>query len=459
MISVARRIAYQVLHDVERAGAYPNVALQNALRKQPMYGDDKALCTRIVYGTLQRRLSLDALLSPVTARPLTELDGRVLTILRMTVYQLGFLDRIPSYAALNEAVELCKGALPKAAGFVNGVLRAFVRDTRSAQNKLDAALSGLESWDEAQSVRYSYPLWLVALWRESYGETRAIAMLAAGNEPASLSVRVNRLKADRAELLAQLDEQVGVGVAEASRVSPDGIRFRVGFDVEQWTAYQAGMVSVQDEAAMLVAPLLQVEPAARVLDLCAAPGTKTTHIAELQADEGSIEAIDIHAHKVRLIVTACSRLGLQSIQTRAVDARRLVGQPDFHASFDAVLLDAPCSGLGVLRHRPDIRWRRTPTDVAQLVVLQAELLDAAMMLVRPGGSLVYSTCTLVPQENEAQVQRVLGNGDGDWVVEDVADSVPNDVYQGADKTPFGLTITPERFDTDGFFMTRLRRVR
>lgn len=457
MISAARQWAYDILARVATEGSYANVSLQEALRKGALSDRDRALCTTIVYGTLQRQRSLDLMLQGYASRRLDTLDARVLVNLRMTAYQVLYLDKIPAYAALNDAVELCKRVQPKAAGLVNAVIRALLRDGRPVQERLRVLTNGLKDWAEARAIEFSYPTWLVRRWAASFGRDRTLRLLAACNEAPDLSVRVNPLRASRDDVLADIDRRYGP-IAKPSLLYAQGIRFTKGLDVSQWDAYLDGHVTVQDEGAMVVAPLLRPDRQARILDLCAAPGGKTTHIAELQGDAGSVVACDLHANKLHLVAVAADRLDLHSIRTEAGDARLLPERAGWRESFDAVLLDAPCSGFGVLRHRPEIRWQRTEQDVRQLAALQAELLASAVRLVRPGGVIVYSTCTLLADENDAVVSTVAGDTLSRVVMDEMTGELPA-VLAGIERPdPAQLLLTPDLFGTDGFYMARLRKL-
>lgn len=449
-----RGIAFAVLQQVLINQAYTNLALQQALRDSRLDGRDRALATEIVYGTVQRQITVDALMSPYIKRPIRDLDGASLTILRMTVYQLAFLDKIPHYAALNEAVELAKRAVPRAAGFVNGVLRAYLRNPQTTEERIASLERKAKRFADRASLRYGYPVWIVERFEHVYGRDRTLRILSAGNEPSALSVRVNRLRASRQEVARELAEAIPESDVHESPLSPVGLRLRSGTDVDRLAAFQGGRITVQDEGAMLIAPLLTPSRGERILDMCAAPGTKTTHIAELQGDAGSILACDIHVHKLKLIRQARDRLGLTSIETRLSDARMLSEAVELAGTFDAVLLDAPCSGLGVLRHRPDIRFRRRPRDLAKLADLQRELLVTAVGLVRPGGRIVYSTCTIVPEENETLVANVIEQLGGAIAWDDIRGQLPESLRDLA-ADGHGLTLTPELYDTDGFYMARL----
>ncbi|MBX5435912.1 MAG: 16S rRNA (cytosine(967)-C(5))-methyltransferase RsmB [Alicyclobacillaceae bacterium] len=451
----ARDIAFEVLYRWETEGAFVNLALRQALSRHHLDERDRALCAELVYGCVQRRRSLDALLSEVCHRPLGDLDLGVLTILRMAVFQLAFLAKIPPYAALNEAVRLCKQRAPQAAGFVNAALRAYLRRPEPAGERLRRLAERAPSWADAMGLVHSYPTWLVERWERCFGRSRTVAMLQACNEPGHLSLRVNVLRSDRQRVLEAIQSRCGPDAAVPSVLSPVGIRLLRGIDVSHWDLYRRGEVSVQDEGAMLVAPLLLPASHRVLLDMCAAPGGKAAHLAELQGDTGVIDACDVHPHKLELMIKAFRRLGLHSIRAKVADARRLVDDPANLGRYHAVLLDAPCSGFGVLRRRPDIRWRRHPGEIEQLGQLQAQLLAAAVHLVRPGGIVVYSTCTLWPEENDERIRELLDACAGLVRVDDIRAQLPDALRDDAGAG--GLWLTPERFGTDGFFMVRLRK--
>lgn len=448
----ARNCAFSVLVDVVRDKAYANLSLQQTFRKHQLDVRDKGLCSEIVYGTLQRQRTLDALLGQVCNKSLSDLELEILTILRMSLYQLEFLDKVPVYAVLNEAVELTKRHQRRASGFVNGVLRGYLRDKRTWQEKL--SLVPTQSEADKIGLELSYPTWIVERLINAYGKERTVAILSQSNRKSHLTLRVNTVQTNREEIMQELGQQ-GL-TATASDLSPVGVRLNNGVDVDNWDLFQDGKVTIQDEGAMLIAPLtISSEADTKVLDMCAAPGTKTTHLAELMRGKGTVLAADLHPHKVKLIQQGAARLNLTNIQTMAVDARLLPQLPGHKEAYDAVLLDAPCSGFGVMRHRPDIRWRRQESDVAQLATLQVQLLEAAVQLVKPGGVIVYATCTLLPQENEQVVEAVVEKLNGLISVEPLAEALSG-VAVPPGTTP-GFTLTPDLFDTDGFYMCRLKK--
>ncbi|MGZ4031479.1 MAG: 16S rRNA (cytosine(967)-C(5))-methyltransferase RsmB [Tumebacillaceae bacterium] len=444
-VVTARDLALDVLLAVETQGAYSNLALTNALRKVRMDGRDIGLATELVYGTIGRMNTLDYYLTPLLKTPLDRLDAWVRNLLRMTVYQLYYLERVPAFAAINEAVEIAKRRSKGASGFVNGVLRSVLR------NKETAKLPDRDKqWVRHVAMLYSHPEWLVKLWEKTYGREMTEALCAANNERPVLTLRVNSYRITRDELLAELAEQ-GIG-AHPSEVSPFGVLLEEGLDITQLPAFKDGLCTVQDESSMLVAQALAPEPGMRVLDCCAAPGGKTTHLAELMNDRGEVVAVDIHDHKVELIENIASRLGLSSIRTMAGDIRDVVEDA---GTFDCVLLDAPCSGLGVIRRKPDLKWNKLPGDITEITAIQRELLDTVASHVRPGGVLVYSTCTVIPEENELMVRDFLARHP-EFAGESLAPYLPDTVMQSGEDDYF-IQLFPQQFNSDGFFIARLRR--
>ncbi|RIV28246.1 16S rRNA (cytosine(967)-C(5))-methyltransferase RsmB [Alicyclobacillaceae bacterium I2511] len=456
MIGIARQIALMVLLDMEQRGRYINQALRQRLKGVSLDERDKALVTEIAYGTLQRRRSLDTALSTASRRPILELDPVVLTILRMTAFQIYFLDRVPAYAAVDDGVELCKKHAPRAAGFVNGVLRSLLRNTSDIIPQLLEWTAKLP-WVRAMGVRHSYPDWIVEHLEREFGRPRTERMLIACNEPPFLSLRVNARQSTPEQFL-QAQTSTFRSQAIISKVSPHNLRLVHGLDVETWPSYIRGEVSVQDETSALVVPLLHPQPGQRLLDMCAGVGTKTTQLAELAGATSRVDACDIYEYKLDQLEQNSRRLHLDTVHTMLGDARSLPHHLNYLQAYDGVLLDAPCSGLGVMRRRPDIRWRRQWQDVESLSQLQRELLTAALQLVKPGGNLVYATCTLLPEENQQVVKSVLQEYGQDWLVDNLVDDDLPAVFRNLASPGLpGWLVTPEQHGTDGFYMVRLRR--
>jgi 16S rRNA (cytosine967-C5)-methyltransferase len=396
MIAPARRAAFDVLRAVNGGRA----DLPHALARARATLDDerdRALAGEIATGTLRWQAAFDHVVEQFTGRPIAKLDPEVLDVLRLTMFQLLHLDRVPASAAVNDAVDLARKAGKKsAAPLVNAVLRRVSRE----RNRLPLPSEGLDYLN----ITLSHPRWLAARWLERHGFEAAEAWMQFDNAPAALTLRVNTVRAPREEVAATLAD--GGVVTEPTRFAPDGLVVRSGNPLlhRPLSVVEAGLAVVQDEASQLVAVFADPQRGARVLDLCASPGGKTTAMAAAMGDRGAIVACDVRARRVDLLATTVRRSGATSVRLVRADAARALpfGQP-----FDLVLLDAPCSGLGTLRRDPDIRWRRTETDLPLLADAQLAMLERAAAATEPGGRLVYSTCSSEPEENEEVVRRFL----------------------------------------------------
>jgi len=443
-----RRLASEILLKVDIQKAYADILLDQRIRIQRLQERDRALLTELVYGTLRWRGAIDAQLNRHLRRPLAETDPFIRNLLRVTLYQLLFLDKIPDYAAVNEAVQLAKKhGGGKVAGFVNGALRNFLR-----RNNETATPQATDDSIAVLAVKYSHPEWLVKKWLEYFGLEGAKELMRANNERSPLVLRVNTLKSDRRALLDLL-ERNGV-TAVATQWSPEGVWVQSGSAVDGLPGFHQGLFQVQGEASQLVAYLLASQPEERVLDACAAPGGKTTHIAELMNDAGEVTALDISARGIEKIRDNAARLGLTSVRALRSDASR-----DFPGSFlghfDRVLVDAPCSGLGTLRSHPEIKWHRNPSDIERLGRLQEKILDRVVPCLRPGGVLVYSTCTLTRDENEQVVESFL-KAHREFELENAAGYLPEQAKSMVQGSYF--LALPHRHNTDGFFAARMRKV-
>jgi len=446
-----RLVAIRVVERVQRAGAYADLALHHALVQSRMPAADRALATELVYGTLRWRGRLDFLLAKALERDLAKLEPFVVAALRVGAYQLCFSDRIPSSAAVDEAVRCVRAlGIERATGLVNAVLRRLARDGASF------ALPTLAEDPLGHLVHAcSLPEWLAQRWLAAYGPDEAAALATAMNEAAPVTVRVNRTKTTRDALLPALRERFPEAVA--CRRAPDGIVLGRRGDVGHDPAFLAGLISPQDEASQLVVHWLDPRPGERILDLCAAPGTKTAAIAERLAGEGQVVAVDRHERRLGLVGRGIRRLYLGGVATALRDgtqppAELLTGA----RPFDRILVDAPCSGLGALRRNPDARWRLRPEDFAELAKVQRALLESAATVLAPGGSLVYSTCTVAPEENEAVIRGFMATR-ASWRVA-TRDEAPAELRDRIGDDGF-LRLLPHRDDTDGFFAARLVRNR
>lgn len=449
----ARDVALGVLVQVDKEHSYSNLQLNQALQEANLARVDSGLATELVYGTIQRLNTIDGVLEKKVQRGFSKLKPWLRCLLRMTVYQLHYLDRIPAHAAINEAVTIAKHRGGQSlGGFVNGVLRSIMREPELWEISADADGVSRIVWE------HSHPAWLVWNWVNAYGEAETAAMCAANNRPPHSSVRVNSLRTTRDQLLADMKAE-GLHV-RPSALSKDGIIAEGAGNLAYSRWYQNGELSVQDESSMLVVEELQPQAGARVLDCCAAPGGKTTHIAERMGNKGEVLANDVHVHKVELIAVQAERLGLTSVTTMNADALTIARQLP-SGCFDVVLLDAPCTGFGVIRRKPDIKWTKRPEDVASIASLQAELLEQAAQLVRPGGRLVYSTCTVEYTENEGVVRGFLAHAaQNGWELDETWKStLPKDLLAAALKrSSLGMIqVLPHDADSDGFFIACLKK--
>lgn len=448
--TTSRSLALQVLTAVEQEGAYSNLLLGGALQKSGLSGPDAGLATELVYGTIQRLNTIDFLLEPFVTKGMAKLAPWVRNLLRLSFYQLYYLDRIPPHAVVNEAVNLAKKRGHQGiSGMVNGVLRNVLR--RKEELKLPEGLSSVQRI----ALEHSHPEWLVARWLEQYGEPTTEAICRANNEPPSISIRVNRAKTSRDDMLRLLKEQ-GLS-AVPSKLAQDGIIVEGGGNMALTPWYREGLISVQDESSMLVAEALNPEAGMSVLDCCAAPGGKTCHIAEMMQGSGRVMANDIHPHKAKLVEDQANRLGLTNIDISTADASKL-GERLEQNSFDRILLDAPCSGLGVIRRKPDLKWAKTAGDIAEIAGIQRTLLDTAGDLLKPGGLLVYSTCTIEPRENVEMVSDFLSRHPEFEVATDKPPGWETEPLVAAStRGSIGLQILPQDAHSDGFYIARLRK--
>jgi len=450
----ARLVALEVLVKVEQSGAYSNLQLNKQLQEANLSRPDANLATELVYGTISRKLTIDYWLEKYVAKGLKKLQPWVHQLLRLSVYQLQWLDRIPSHAVVNEAVNIAKRKGHQGiSSMVNGVLRSMIRQ----KDQLTLEHVELGNPVETLSVRYSFPAWIISRLLEQYSFETTEQILASSNESPNSSIRVNTMKTSVAEVMEELAGQEIE--AKPSEIAQSGIQLFKAGHVAALPGFIEGKWSLQDESSMLVAEVLAPRPGMKVLDACAAPGGKSMHIGELMRGEGQLISNDLHEHKMRLIQEQAERLGLKHIEATSSNA---IDLPNRYAanSFDAVLLDAPCSGLGVIKRKPEIKWTKTESDIKEIAAIQARLLDAVSGLVKPGGVLVYSTCTIEAEENEEQVSAFLKKHpefslDPNWSLS-LLDSLKksdiiNDSFNGQ------LQILPQHVNSDGFFIARLQK--
>lgn len=444
----AREMAFLILRDTADKKAYTNIALTKAFRQHELSNADRRLVTELVYGVLKQQNRLDFILSSFAKKPLKKLHPAILIILRLGVYQILELTRIPDSAACNESVKLAKKySYTSGSSLVNGLLRNIIRQRGELpQPNPDKPVDFL-------SITYSHPVWLIKLWLKRYGFAETELLCQANNETPPLCLRTNTLKTTRLALMQRL-EQEGVSL-QPSECTEEGILCIDFPALNQLTSLQEGFSQVQDESSMLVAPVLSPKPGETILDLCAAPGGKTTHLAALMKNEGKIKAFDLFAHKIDLIKENAQRLGIQIIDAELQNSLNL--PESLYNTFDRVLADVPCSGLGVLRRKPDARWHKQEKDLQELPELQYQLLVQGSRCLKQGGILVYSTCTIEPAENQSVVDKFLANHPNYEAVSLDTEVISLPPFLN----PYGqqkfLQILPHKHHMDGFFLAKLRR--
>lgn len=424
-----RLAATKILYNVAAKGAWANVELAQTLRQEKFDDRDRKFCTELVYGAVKAGASLDWKISRYLNRTLNKVDEKILAVLRGGMYQIFFM-RVPNSAAVNESVELSKKFCGLGESkFVNGVLRSAVRNPIKSE---------FPTGDDVQSLalRTFHPAWIVKLFAEEFGIDATKQLLAFDNTDPPLCLRVNFLKTTRENILDAL--KIFGFQADASTFAPEGVICKGHGALDKFQPLRNGLCQVQDESSMTAARLLDPKAGEFVIDACAAPGGKSTHIAELMQNRGRIVAADIYETKLKHIRQNAARLGIKIIEPLLLDARKL--GDEFPAQADKILVDAPCSGLGVLRRKADLRWKKNPDELNHLPALQFEILTGAAKALKVGGSLVYSTCTIVRRENQSVVEKFLAANENFQLVE-------------------MQTLLPHVTGTDGFFAAKMIRIK
>ncbi len=438
----ARQTAFSALMRVETAQSYSNITLDSELEKSGSSPRDRSFAAKLFYGVLENRLLLDYNVAVRSDRSLKEIDTGVMVLLRLGLYQLFFADSVPARAAVNETVALCRSnGLGNASGFVNGILR-------SAANDMQLRLPDpKKSRTKYLSIKYSCPEKIVSLWRKSYGDEITLGVLSSLAERPPLCVRVNTLKITAEGLRVSL-EQSGV-IAEPHKAVKDCLMLSGTGAIEALPQFREGLFHVQDSASQLCCALLDPQEGDSLLDMCSAPGGKSFTCAELMKGKGNITALDLYSARLGLVKNGAERLGIDIISTRACDASGFDGA----VRADRVLCDVPCSGLGIIRRKPELRYK-SDLGLEGLPELQYKILCNASRFVKSGGRLLYSTCTLNPDENEKNAERFLGEHE-DYIP--VPLTLPEGIERGKDERENMLTLFPHINGTDGFFISLFQR--
>ncbi len=440
MKKTPRHIILEILNRVEEQDAFAELLLDAALsRTHQMNIHDRSLITHIVYGTIRMRGRLDWIIDQLYKGDFLSMDVNIRNILRAGLYQLLFTDRIPDFAVVDEAVEITKKTNPAGSGLVNAILRNAIR-------KRDGIAYPDIKEDPAYhiSVFHSHPLWMVRKWIETFGVEETALLCKANNEIPPVVLRVNTLKTNRERLIDECSRQ-GMAV-KATGFSPDGlIVSHPAMPLREMAFYKAGHFQIQDEASQLISRLVDPKPGDNILDVCAGAGGKTTHLAAIMNNRGRITALDIGEKKIMALKKNSGRLGATNIDAQIGDAREIPGE-SFYGSFHRILVDAPCTGLGTLRRNPEIKWRTTEGDPKKFSVLQKAILASATRCLKKGGSLIYSTCTIVPEENEEVIKDFISHHQN-FICIRPTDTIDSRLI--GDRGYF--QSYPHRHGTDGFF--------
>lgn len=431
-----RRVALSIINDVLNNNAYANIALNEKIKSENLTELDKNLVTTLVYGTISKKLTLDWYTKPYVKKT----KKWVKNLLAMTVYQIVYMDRIPTSAAVDEAVKIAKKqGDQRLSGFVNGVLRNFTRSDLPSFDEISDSTQKL-------SIQYSMPIELTKKFIQNFGFDKTVKIFKSIEEPSKASLRVNTSLTDVTTEFNKLAKEFEVSLSE---ISPTGIVAPSGH-FSDLLDFNDGLITIQDESSQLVATVLDAQPSDKILDACAAPGGKTVHIAEYLSEKGHIEALDLYDHKLRLIQQNAERLHqIDKISLTKLDARKAFETfgPDH---FDKILVDAPCSGIGLIRRKPDIRYRKEITDFDSLQEIQLEILDNTCKTLLSSGIMVYSTCTIFDEENYQVIEKFLAK-------HPEFEQIPL-THERSDLVKNGcIFITPDAYQTDGFFIAKLRK--
>ena len=444
----ARELGFNILNDIYINNAYSNIAIKRHLNSNQTTSQEENLVREIVYGVLENELYINHILSKASKIKIKKIHPKMLIILKMGIYQLVFMDRIPDSAAVNESVNLAKKHGHKGTiGFVNGVLRNINR------NKEEFTKINVKTKAEYISIKYSHPQWIVDRWIKEFGEEFAEDLCMINNTKPELNIRVNNLKTNKEKLKNKLEEK-GFIVRDG-KYAKDSIVIENPSRITELEEFRRGHFFIQDESSSLVGQIMDPKPGCTVLDICSAPGGKATHIAEIMENKGRVLSRDIHENKLSLIQANAKRLGIKIIKTKTSDARKrdegLLNIADY------LLIDAPCSGFGLIRRKPEIKWNRNEGDIEELTKLQYEILNNAKDYLKVGGTLIYSTCTIENDENINMIRRFLNENENFKLV-NIEDKLENKEKIETLKEGY-IQLYPSIHGTDGFFIGKMIKER
>lgn len=438
----SRELAFKVLVDIESNNNYSNISINKHFKNIDISNNERGLATEIIYGVVEKKIYLDYIIDKLSKIKVQKLSNYVKIFLRMGIYQIVFLD-ISDYASVNETVNLAKKYDKKSSGFVNAILRNLIRN-KDEILKIDA-----ENENMYYSIKYSYSPWMIKTFIKDFGKEFTEDLLEANNEKPNLYIRVNTLKITREELMKELDK-IGIKSYKVNDIE-EALRVENLKNIENNDLFKKGFFTIQDISSMIVGKVMNPNKNSRVLDLCSAPGGKTTHIATLMENTGEVVSRDIFDHKLKLIKNSVDRLGLTNVKIEKSDASII--DKNIIENFDYVLCDVPCSGLGIIKRKPEIKYK-SKEEIKDLPKLQYDILENASKYLKVGGVLIYSTCTILDSENISNVYKFLENNKNFEL------SKINEVNVDLENQENGyLKIYPNIYNMDGFFIAKLKKVR
>ena len=443
MSKTSREHIVDLLIEIEKEESYAQLVLKRALGE--IDEKDRGFVTEVIYGTLKYQIKLDYILNQFSKTPIHRMKPLIRNVMRMSVYQMLYLDKVPTSAVINEAVKIAKKRkFHNLSGFVNGLLRNIDRQRAEIHypNKDKDPVV-------AMSISYAIPEWIIEDWLKAYPKEEVEAICEALNERAEVCVRYNTLKVTEEQFKTALASE-GITLKEGALLE-EAYYLKGVQNLQNYPSFKRGEWTVQDESAMLVAHVMAPQKGDKILDMCSAPGGKSIHMAELMKNEGQIVSCDVHAHKLELIAKNAERMGITIISPTLQDGT--VHNPDFVEAFDKVLLDAPCSGLGIMKRKPDIRGHKSKEGLLEIVALQKRLIQEGICYVKPGGRFLYSTCTISYEENEGMVSYIKSLG---LELENIVDTIPNPLKQAV-KEKGMIQILPHMAHTDGFFIASFKK--